>query len=218
MSRKQKEKKARKVKLKLVASGSPTPPAPTPAPAPAPLRLDLGCGKSKREGFTGVDRRPFPGVDVVCELTQAWPWADNSVDEVHMSHSLEHFSGRDRVHIFNEMHRVMKPGAKALIITPNWASNRAYGDFTHAWPPVTEMLYFYLDKTWRQANAPDNDIDWNPEGYNCDFHVTWNYTLHPQIAAKNQEAQMFALSFYKEAASDIIATITKKEAVAADPT
>jgi hypothetical protein len=178
-------------------------------PSPS-YKLDLGCGKSKKEGFLGVDRRSFPGVDVVMELTGKWPWADGSVEEIHMSHVLEHFTGKERVHIFNEMYRVMRAGSKSTIITPYWCSNRAYGDFTHQWPPVSEMLYFYLSKEWRDKNAPDNDIEWNPDGYNCDFDCTWGYSINPQIAVKAQEAQMFALTFYKEAASDLVATLVKK--------
>jgi hypothetical protein len=173
------------------------------------LKLDLGCGKRKKEGFIGVDQHAFEGVDQVVNLKGPWPWGNGSVEEIHMSHCLEHFNGNERVHIFNEMYRVMRIGAKATIMTPYWCSNRAYGDFTHQWPPVSEMLYNYLWKAWRLENAPDNDSSVNPSGYHCDFDYTYGYSVHPTIQAKNQEAQMYALSFYKEAASDLICTITK---------
>ena len=176
----------------------------------APLKLNLGCGKSRMEGFVNVDRREFPGVDQVAELTTRWPWADNSVAEVHMSHVLEHFSGKERVHIFNELYRVLIPCGKATIITPHWASNRAYGDFTHQWPPVAEFLYFYVSKEWRALNAPDNDIEWNPEGYSCDFEATWGYGMRQDLLVRNQEYQVFAMSNYKEACQDLIATLTKR--------
>jgi hypothetical protein len=175
-----------------------------------PIKLDLGCGKTKKEGFIGVDRRAFPGVDVVTELLDTWPWKDDSVAEIHMSHVMEHFRGTERVHIVNEMYRVMQKGATALIITPYWASNRAYGDFTHQWPPVSEMWYYYLNKTWRHDNAPDNDKEWNPQGYKCDFDATWGYTLHGEFQTKNQERQMFAIQFYKDAVYDLMATLVKK--------
>lgn len=192
------------------------------------LKLDLGCGKNKREGFLGVDRRAFEGVDVVADLAERvsfansadranpherwkpWPWADGTVEEIHMSHTLEHFTGVERVHIFNEMHRVLVKGGKATIITPHWASNRAYGDFTHAWPPVAEFLYFYLSKTWRASNAPDNDAQWNPDGYSCDFEATWGYTLHPDLLTKSSDRVAFSTQFYKEACQDLIATLTAK--------
>ncbi len=176
-----------------------------------PIKLDLGCGKNKKPGFLGVDRRTFEGVDVVTDLLTVWPWADSSVDEINMSHVLEHFTGQERVQIFNEMYRVLVPGGKATIATPHWCSNRAYGDFTHAWPPVSEMLYFYVSKTWRLQNAPDNDIEWNPAGYKCDFEATWGHTLHPELLTKNQERVAFSTTFYKEAAQDLVATLVAKK-------
>jgi SAM-dependent methyltransferase len=174
------------------------------------LKLDIGCGKNKKPDFVGVDQFPMEGVDVVMDVRKApWPWADASVDEVNCSHFIEHLSGPERVTFFNELFRVMKPGAKALIVTPHWASNRAYGDFTHVWPPVSEMLWYYLKQEWRDTQAPHTDAKWNPQGYTCNFDAGWGYSVHPQIAVKHAEAQQMALAFYKEAAQDMICTLTK---------
>lgn len=180
------------------------------------IRLDLGCGKNKKEGFLGVDRRKFDGVDVVHDLSAPhWPWKDGSVEEVHCSHFLEHLDHNaqrpERVTFMNELYRVLRVGGKATIITPHWASNRAYGDFTHADKPVSEMFFYYLNREWRKANAPDNDKEWNPDGYDCDFEATWGYSMHPNLHGRNQEYQTHALTFWKEAAQDMIATLVKRE-------
>lgn len=181
-------------------------------PAPAvPLKLDLGCGPNKREGFDGVDSIAFDGVDWVADLNQPWPWADNSVEEVNCSHTLEHFDGTERVHFANELYRVLVPGGKAIITTPHWASNRAYGDPTHKWPPVAEMWFYYLSKDWRKENAPHTDVAHSDKGFNCDFVATWGYNLHPELNLRNQEFQQYAVGFYKEAAQDLIATLVKTE-------
>lgn len=199
----------------------------TPAPVAEakPLKLDIGCGPNKREGFIGVDSLPFDGkVDVVLNVVapkvykgngvpttwhgaptqiEQWPWDDNSVDEVYSSHFVEHLTGAERIGFWNELYRVMKPGAKATITTPHWASGRAYGDPTHQWPPVVEFSWYYLDKGWRTANAPH-------VGLNCDFLATWGYSLAHPWSLKTQEAQAFALNHYREVAQDMIATITKR--------
>jgi hypothetical protein len=177
-------------------------------------KLDLGCGPNKREGFIGVDRREFPGVDRIVDLTTTpWPWPDNSVEEVYCSHFLEHLDHNahnpQRVRFMNELYRVMKVGGKATIITPHWCSNRAYGDFTHADKPVSEMFYYYLSKEWRKMNAPDNDVEWNPDGYSCDFAATWGYSMRPDLAIRNQEYQQFAFANYKEACQDLWCTLIK---------
>jgi hypothetical protein len=174
------------------------------------MKLDIGCGKNKREGFHGVDQYPMDGVDTVLKIgADVWPWEDGSIEEVHCSHFLEHLTQQERVHFFNQAHRVMQPGAKMTVITPHWASNRAYGDPTHCWPPMAEMAYYYLSKAWRETQAPHTDIKWNPQGFSCDFTATWGYSFTPDLAVRNQEYVQFALQNYKEAAQDMHATVIK---------
>ena len=75
------------------------------------LKLDIGCGKNKAPGFHGVDSLDFEGVDTVLDVRQTpWPWEDNSVDEVHSSHFVEHLTNPERVKFWNELYRVMKKG------------------------------------------------------------------------------------------------------------
>jgi SAM-dependent methyltransferase len=191
------------------------------------LRLDLGCGKNPREGFEGVDSIDFgqkyvmglatfvhsPGLQIdpltdkpykVTSLGYAqWPWADNSVEEANCSHFIEHLTASERIHFVNELYRVLKPGAKCSVVVPAWSSARAYGDLTHQWPPVSEWWFFYLNKAWRDVNAPHNIT------YSCNFDCTWGYGMHQAIQARNVEYQQHALTFFKEAAQDIVATFVK---------
>lgn len=169
------------------------------------LKLDLGCGTRKQEGFLGVDVHPFEGVDVVCNLLEPWMWADNSVEEVHCSHLIEHFEAEQRCFFFNELYRVMKPKAKATIYTPYWCSNRAYGDPTHKWPPVSELTWAYLDAEWRKTQAPHTE-----HLLTCDFRgTTWGYVGHHTLGVRSQPYREFALAFYKDAALDMVTTLTK---------
>ena len=133
----------------------------------------------------------------------ASPVADACVEEVNCSHFVEHLKPGGRINFINELYRVLVPGGRAVIVTPHWASNRAYGDLTHEWPPVSEMWFYYLNKAWRQANAPHNDF------YICDFDFAGGYMMRPELGVKNQEYQQFALSNYKEAALDTVTTVTK---------
>jgi len=166
------------------------------------LRVDLGCGKNPREGFIGVDVRDF-GQKYILDLNKTWPWKDNSVTEAHSSHFEEHLEPAERIHFVNELYRVLIPNGKCQIIAPHWSSCRAYGDLTHKWPPVSEFWFYYLKKDWREQNAPHNDE------YKCNFEVTWGFSLHQGIANRNQEYQSHALTYWKEAAQDVIATFTK---------
>ena len=168
-----------------------------------PLRIDLGCGPNKKAGFLGVDERQFDGkVDLVHDLRKKWPWKDGSVDELNASHFLEHLTWPERVHFFNEAYRVMKKGATGNIIIPHWCSSRFYGDPTHK-EPISEFAFMYINKAWRDANAPHT-------GYKCDFDATWGYAPHPGLAGRNQEYVQNALTWWKEAATDLQVTITRK--------
>ena len=167
-----------------------------------PLKLDLGCGTRTRDGFQGVDVLNF-GQRWKADLRERWPWEDGSVVEAHASHFVEHLHAEERIHFVNELYRVLAPGASCQLITPHWANCRAYGDLTHRWPPVSEFWFYYLSKEWREKEAPHNTL------YSCTFNCTWGYTVRGDLAARNQEYQQFALSNHKEAAQDLVATLTK---------
>lgn len=178
------------------------------------MKLDIGCGSNKKEGFIGVDVIPFEGVDHVFHAGRdKWTFEDDSVDEIYASHFLEHLTNLneqwERIHFFNEAFRVLKKDAKMTLIFPHWASQRYYGDPTHK-EPFSEFGFYYLDKEWRKVNAPHACIEHSKDGYSCDFHATWGYNLRQDIMTRNQEFQQYAMANFKEAISDIIATLTKK--------
>lgn len=93
------------------------------------LKIDLGCGPSKARGFVGVDIAPGPGVDIIADLSQVFPFEDSSVDELRAHDVIEHLA--DRIHTMNEIWRVCKPGAKVDIRVPSSDGRGAFQDPTH---------------------------------------------------------------------------------------
>ncbi len=120
------------------------------------------------------------------------------------SHFIEHLGAVDRIHFANELYRVLIRGGKATVVTPHWSSPRAYGDLTHQWPPVCEWWFLYLNKGWRDSQAPHNDE------YRCDFEITYGYSLRQDIAMRDQSYQQYAMANYKDACQDIVSTWVKK--------
>lgn len=55
------------------------------------IRIDIGCGANKIPGWVGIDIRPLPGVDIVCDL-EKYPWdlPDECASVAAASHVLEH--------------------------------------------------------------------------------------------------------------------------------
>jgi SAM-dependent methyltransferase len=178
-------------------------PVPQGYPEPEqPLRIDIGCGRTKMDGWDGIDAIDF-GQKHVHDVRSGLPFADASVAEARSSHFVEHLTGEQRIAFFNELHRVLKPGAQALIVTPNWSHACAYGDPTHQWPPMSEWYALYLNKAWREANAPH-------VGYTCDFDWSTGGSWDESIACRNEETRGAMMRQNTNAWRDLIITLTKR--------
>lgn len=140
----------------------------------------------------------------LAEVKGSWKQKTNSVEEVEIANLVQFLTPPERIHFVNELHRVMKKGAKARIITPHWCASKAYGDLMFQWPPVSESWFAHLNKEWREKFAP-----WG-EDYTCDFDATVGYALHPQLNTRNMEYQQQAVSFWKEACQDTASTLIKR--------
>lgn len=168
------------------------------------MKLNLGSGNKRIEGFTNVDILSLENVDVVFDLsTTPWPWEDDSIDEAFSGHFVEHLSGFQRINFFNELYRVLKPGAKATIITPDWSNACAYGDPTHQWPPMSSWYALYLNKEWRDLNAPHVP-------YTCNFSWVHGVSWEDWLTVRNDEMKQFAMQRYINSARDLHITLTKQ--------
>lgn len=92
---------------------------------PSPVRLNLGSGSSKLHGFINVDLYD-PTADVKADLLDTLPWPDESVDEIVLSHVIEHLpysvTGQYKEctnSFLQECFRIMGPRAVMWIETPD---------------------------------------------------------------------------------------------------
>jgi SAM-dependent methyltransferase len=93
--------------------------------------LELGCGPSPTiAGAITVDMLDIDGVDLVCDLDRGFPFLeDNSIDEIHSFHFLEHV--KDLNFMMTEIYRVLKPGGKNSGAVPYFGNPYFYSDPTH---------------------------------------------------------------------------------------
>jgi tetratricopeptide (TPR) repeat protein len=175
--------------------------------APTGLKLDIACGQRKSPGFCGVDI--WEGADIICNLEQfPWPFADDSVDEIFCSHYIEHVP--DLVSFANELHRIMKVGAKAVITAPYYSSIRAWQDPTHV-RPISENTFLYFNSQWRLLNK----LDHYPIVSDFDFQVFIVY--NPDWEGKPDEELRFAAKHYINVIDDIRVILTKRPSLAEGP-
>lgn len=181
---------------------------------PKPLvRLDLASGQTPRDGFQAVDLCA-PNTQHVDLRRYPWPWADASVDEVHCSHYVEHIpcdevregprQGQDALFaFFDELHRILKPGANATIIVPCGRSSRGFQDPTHRRFIMAET-FLYLSAEWRAMNKLDH------YGVTCDFGVAVLPIVQQEMTLLHPEAAARRFSESWNVIHDWQANLTKK--------
>jgi len=111
--------------------------------------LELGCGRGdflyefQKFGFicSGLDRdmssaKNDYNLEVkLCDLSsESFPYSDNSFDIVYHKSVIEHVYNPQN--IMEETLRILKPGGKLIILTPDWHTQwkNFFEDFTHSRP------------------------------------------------------------------------------------
>ena len=97
------------------------------------MKLNLGCGYNKLDGYINVDHDPLCNPDVVADLEGTLPFEDSTVDEIVLSHVLEHL-GQDTktyLNIWREFYRVLKNEGKIHIVVPHHNHDNFHHDPTH---------------------------------------------------------------------------------------
>lgn len=91
----------------------------------------LGAGKDHKEGYINIDIHPFPGIDIVADITKGIPLEDNSLDFLYSQDFMEHLPPESKVFVINEIWRVLKNGGKMEHYIPNAGSRNDFGSPTH---------------------------------------------------------------------------------------
>jgi predicted SAM-dependent methyltransferase len=92
-------------------------------------KLNLGCGPAVMDGWVNVDWVGWPGVDLIADLDQPWPFEDGSAGFVLASHVFEHLA--EPVHFMSEAWRVLEPGGVLQVCVPYYKHPNSFADPTH---------------------------------------------------------------------------------------
>jgi hypothetical protein len=158
------------------------------------LKLNLGCGDKRLSGWVNVDYVEDCNPDMVCDLEQfPYPWETDSVDEILLSHVLEHLGqSRDTyLGIIKELYRICCHGAIIHIHVPHPRHDHFIWDPTHVRPILVESLQMFdqfLNKQWI-ANKWAN----TPLGVYCgvDFRIkSHQYVLDPMFHKKLESGEI----------------------------
>jgi predicted SAM-dependent methyltransferase len=83
-------------------------------------KLHLGCGANILDGWLNTDANTSPSEQIsFLDVTQPFPFRDNSFDYVFSEHSIEHITYPQGFAMLRECFRVLRPGGQIRITTPD---------------------------------------------------------------------------------------------------
>ena len=116
------------------------------------VNVNLGCGSHIIPGWINIDDYFIPGEQkdfVRANLLETFPLASGSVDYMIMDQVLEHIPAKDIPGVLFECKRVLKVGAKMVIIVPDFRGaaeqwlvhdhDQGFDPLTHKW--FSEVIY-----------------------------------------------------------------------------
>jgi predicted SAM-dependent methyltransferase len=107
-------------------------------------RLNLGASTDIRAGWVNADIFAAPGIDVVTNLDEPWPWPESSVDEIYAADIFEHL--QNRIFTMNQAWLVLKPGGILTMECPDAAKGAGqWQDCTHVMPWTPNGLQYFAD-------------------------------------------------------------------------
>ncbi|MDU0370047.1 class I SAM-dependent methyltransferase [Hymenobacter endophyticus] len=143
----------------------------------AQLLLELGAHVTASDLYPEFFR--YPAIECVkANLNGVLPFADASFDVVICQEGIEHMP--NQLHLFQELNRVLRPGGRAIITTPNYSNLR------------TRLSYLLLESEGYKL-MPPNEVDsvWASENARTIHDV---YLGHIFFANLTKQRALAALS------------------------
>ena len=158
------------------------------------MNLNLGCGSKIYDDYVNVDKFDLYDIDIQHDLEKfPYPFDDNSVEEIILSHVLEHI-GQDPaifIKILKEFYRICKNQALINISVPHPRHDDFISDPTHV-RPITVTGLSLFDKAQNEecerigaTNTPLGLI------HNLNFKIeSVSYKIEDDIMSKFKEGQI----------------------------
>ena len=109
-------------------------------------KLQIGCGGNALDGWLNTNYHPRTYDILHLDVTTPFPFKANTFDYIFSEHMIEHITYGQGLIMLKECFRVMKPGAKIRIVTPN--------------------LFFLIDLVKEKPSKLQKDyMQWNTENF-----------------------------------------------------
>lgn len=82
-------------------------------------KLQIGAGFNVLDGWLNIDRDPEMSRVIYMDAAARLPFPDRCLDYIFSEHLVEHLSHADGLHMLRDSFRMLKPGGKIRLVTPN---------------------------------------------------------------------------------------------------
>jgi predicted SAM-dependent methyltransferase len=136
-------------------------------------KIQIGAGPSNAAGWLNTDIEPTPG-QAYLDATKPMPFPDGSVYYIFGEHVIEHLDYDDALGFFKEAHRVLAPGGKLRMVTPN----------------LNQFIALFNDKDVEHSAKTSHYI-----ARKLDSQKNWDKTIDPSCLILNNEMHAFGHMF-----------------------
>lgn len=118
-------------------------------------KLQIGAGGNVLDGWLNTDFFPYAREIIVLDVTKPFPFGNNVFNYIFCEHMIEHITYNEGLKMLQECRRVLKPGGKIRISTPNLQVNL---DIFKREKTQTQQLYMdWISRNWLQRAGIAHD-------------------------------------------------------------
>jgi predicted SAM-dependent methyltransferase len=149
-------------------------------------KLQIGSGANLLSGWLNSDYMPRQSEQLYLDATQPFPFPSQRFDYIFSEHVIEHLWYRDGLAMLRESYRVLKPGGRIRISTPNLRQIVSLLD-----EPLDEIRRRYV-KLATDEHIPDNK-EYRPSFVVNNFFWDFGhlFVYDPQTLARSLELAGF---------------------------
>ena len=168
--------------------------------------LVLGSGREYKSstletGFINLESNPELKADLYFDLEDCKqkqiPLPENSLDEIHASHILEHIV--NLAPLMEECYRLLKPGGLLAIVCQYYTHEWAWGDPTHVRGINEHTFNFFSQEYLKNSKSPTSRLN-----VKCNFEVK---RVEFIVAEEWKHANASELEFAKRRYNNVITNI-----------
>jgi SAM-dependent methyltransferase len=178
------------------------------------MKLNLGCQVHYFEGWVNQDiigDDPNMRVDMVCDANTL-PYENDTVDFIYAGHLVEHYYPDTLAVAVAEWKRVLRPGGKLVIVTPDCGS--VFRDYA-------DGKFESIEATWQQVYGRIYHYDRESERHHIAFDPTqllrmvdspsWTYATPMDFQRVPEELEPFMDAHISRGAYQLGVILTKSQ-------